>query len=365
MDTKRRAGRRASTTTRTAAGSRTRRSPRTSRTTACSRCSRDKSDERTKEIILDAKRRRRHRGAEDRRLLPARSWTRRRSSRRASRRSRPTSTRSPRSRTPAALVATFAMQRAPHSRRRRSARSSRQDDTDPEHYIANIAPGRPRPPRSRHVRRQEQAVRGRCATATRSTSRRCSTLVGVKDADKRAAAVYALEEKIAAIHWTRVQNRDPQKTYNKMTIAELAEARRPASTGRRGSPRVGLDGQTAINVNQPSAITGDREARQERAARGVEGLPDAPPAHRRGAVPAEAVRRHAASRCTARRSSGTPQLKERWKRGVDQVTGAMGEAVGKIYVAKYFTPETKAHADELVQNLLVVDGPAPRRARPG
>ena len=63
--------------------------------------------------------------------------------------------------------------------------------------------------------------------------------------------------------------------------------------------------------------------------------------------------------------SGTPQLKDRWKRGVDEVTGAMGEAVGKLYVAKYFTPETKAHADELVKNLLDGDGPAPRRARRG
>ena len=36
--------------------------------------------------------------------------------------------------------------------------------------------------------------------------------------------------------------------------------------------------------------------------------------------------------------TGTPQHKDRWKRGVDQVDGALGEAVGKLYVAKYFTP---------------------------
>src|SRR5262249_32942655 len=54
--------------------------------------------------------------------------------------------------------------------------------------------------------------------------------------------------------------------------------------------------------------------------------------------------------------SGTPQLKDRWKRGVDQVTGALGEAVGKIYVAKHFTPDTKAHSDQLVKNLLTSMG---------
>jgi putative endopeptidase len=54
--------------------------------------------------------------------------------------------------------------------------------------------------------------------------------------------------------------------------------------------------------------------------------------------------------------TGTPQLKERWKRGVDGVEGALGEAVGKLYVAKYFTPATKAQADALVKNLLVAMG---------
>jgi len=54
--------------------------------------------------------------------------------------------------------------------------------------------------------------------------------------------------------------------------------------------------------------------------------------------------------------SGTPQLKDRWKRGVDQVVGSMGEAVGKLYVEKYFTPATKAAADKLVKNLLVSMG---------
>lgn len=49
--------------------------------------------------------------------------------------------------------------------------------------------------------------------------------------------------------------------------------------------------------------------------------------------------------------SGTPQLKERWKRGVDLINGTLGEAVGEIYVARYFPPEAKAKADELVRNL--------------
>jgi putative endopeptidase len=49
---------------------------------------------------------------------------------------------------------------------------------------------------------------------------------------------------------------------------------------------------------------------------------------------------------------GTPQLKDRWKRGVDLVGGAMGEAVGQLYVARHFPPEAKAKMDELVRNLI-------------
>ena len=50
--------------------------------------------------------------------------------------------------------------------------------------------------------------------------------------------------------------------------------------------------------------------------------------------------------------NGTPELRERWKRGVALVEGAIGEAVGKIYVERHFPPESKAMMDELVANLL-------------
>jgi putative endopeptidase len=49
--------------------------------------------------------------------------------------------------------------------------------------------------------------------------------------------------------------------------------------------------------------------------------------------------------------SGTPQLKDRWKRGVDLVNGGMGEAVGELYVARHFTPDAKAKMDDLVKNI--------------
>ncbi len=50
--------------------------------------------------------------------------------------------------------------------------------------------------------------------------------------------------------------------------------------------------------------------------------------------------------------NGTPELRARWKRGVALVEGAMGEAVGKEYVARHFPPRSKAMMDDLVANLL-------------
>jgi putative endopeptidase len=183
-------------------------------------------------------------------------------------------------------------------------------------------------------------------------------LIGLKDADKRAAAVYALEAKIAETHWTRVQNRDAEKTYNKLMVADLQKQ----TSGIDWKPwvkAVGFDGQPAFVVAQPSAI--------EAAAKLVKSEPlavwrdyltlhtltDAAPY-----LPKKFVETH--FEMYGKTLTGTPQLKERWKRGVEEVVGGrngkLGEAVGKLYVAKYFTPETKARADQLVKNLLTSMG---------
>ena len=53
---------------------------------------------------------------------------------------------------------------------------------------------------------------------------------------------------------------------------------------------------------------------------------------------------------------GVTQLRDRWKRGVAATSGALGEAVGKLYVAKYFSPEEKTRAQEMVANILAAFG---------
>ena len=180
------------------------------------------------------------------------------------------------------------------------------------------------------------------------------TLAGEKDVEKRAADIYALEEKIAAVHWTRVENRDPVKTYNKLSIDELQKSA-PEVDWKPWLQATGLGKQTHINVNQPTAIAGMAKLVQSepvavwRDYLTLHLLTETAPYLPKAFVDAR-------FEMFGKTLTGTPQLKDRWKRGVDLVTGGLGEAVGKLYVEKYFTPATKAQADELVKNLLVAMG---------
>ncbi len=172
--------------------------------------------------------------------------------------------------------------------------------------------------------------------------------------EKRAAAVYALEEKLAAAQWSRLENRDPVKTYNKMSPADLAKIA-PGVDWQNYLDVLGLGGQTAINVNQPTAFT--------KMAKLVSSQPlDTWKDYTRFHVISEAAPFLSKDFVDANFAfngkilSGTPQLKARWKRGVDGVGNFLGEAVGRLYVEKYFTADTKARADALVQNLLTAMG---------
>ncbi len=228
-----------------------------------------------------------------------------------------------------------------------------QDDKNPDTYIAvMIQAGIGLPDRDMYDVKNKQFEPLRAGYKQYLAS--MFNAINLPDADKRAAAVYALEEKIAKTHWTRVQMRDPDKTYNKMSIAQL-KALAPAFPWSDWLAGVGLAGQTAINVNTPSAISGSaRLVTSEPIGAWRDYLTVHLLTDTANELPKKFVDIH--FDMYGKALSGTPELKAGWKRGVDGVTGAMGEAVGKLYVAKYFTPETKRHADQLVKNLLSAMG---------
>jgi len=175
------------------------------------------------------------------------------------------------------------------------------------------------------------------------------TLAGETNAEARAKALVDFETTIAQAHWTRVENRDSQKTYNKMTVAQLTQSA-PGFDFVTYLREVGTPVDTVI-VGQPSAVTGIAAAIQA-----------APLSVLKDQLLIRTLDGYAAVLPTAFDKerfafygtvlSGTPEQEDRWKRAVDFTSGALADDVSKLYVAKYFPPATKAAADQLVKNII-------------
>lgn len=227
-----------------------------------------------------------------------------------------------------------------------------QDDKDPETYILVLhQDGLGLPDRDFYL--EPDAKMAAIRTAYAAHLEKMLTLAGEADAKARAAALMAFETEIAKVHWTQVDSRDADKTYNKMTLADLQKA----------APGFDFAAYFAANrltpkdvlVSQPSAVTGEAALiakapigvlRDALLLRTLHGYADE--------LPDSIANANFAFYGTT--LSGTPEREARWKRAVDFLKGSMGEEVGKVYVAKYFPPETKAAMDQLVKNVIAAMG---------
>ncbi|HEY1972598.1 MAG TPA: M13-type metalloendopeptidase [Pseudonocardia sp.] len=182
--------------------------------------------------------------------------------------------------------------------------------------------------------------------------RRLAELVGLPEPARIADSVFELETALAEASWDRVTNRDVDKTYTLMSWAQLREQAPGfdwtgwlAALG--GPPRSVAE----VVVRQPSFVTAaaqlwaDRPLRQWQdwlTLRTVSACAEY--------LSAELVEED--FDFYGRTLSGTPVLRERWKRGVSLVEGALGEAVGRLYVAEHFPPAAKERMLTLVANLV-------------
>ncbi|HEY7810737.1 MAG TPA: M13 family metallopeptidase [Allosphingosinicella sp.] len=175
-------------------------------------------------------------------------------------------------------------------------------------------------------------------------------LAGISDPEGRANRIYDLEHKIAESHWTRVQQRQFDKIYNQMDAQKMAQEM-PGFDVQTFLKAAGLDIQPQVIVTTPSALAGAAKLVQSESIQTWRDyLTFRTLSGSAGMLPKAFVDESFAF--NGKVLSGTPQLKDRWKRGVDLVGGTMGEAVGQLYVARYFPPDAKAKADELVKNLI-------------
>ena len=178
------------------------------------------------------------------------------------------------------------------------------------------------------------------------------TLAGIENGEQLAATILALETSLASHHWDQVKDRDATLTYNKLNRSQVM-ALMPAfdwdrylSDGK--IPSIVLD---SVIVQQPSFFQGLGAILEKFDA-------DAWKAWLKwqiisGAAPylsQDFVNENFAFYGTT--LSGTPELRDRWKRAVSMIEGSLGEAVGKVYVHKYFPPEAKTRMEALVANLI-------------
>ncbi|MBV8687319.1 MAG: M13 family peptidase [Alphaproteobacteria bacterium] len=176
------------------------------------------------------------------------------------------------------------------------------------------------------------------------------TLAGIADAEAKAQRIFDLETKIAASHWTRTERRQLDKLYNPMTASQLA-ADLPGFDWPAYLQAAGIAGQDRYIVAQPSALKGAAALVQSEP---LETWKDYL-TYRTVAAAAPMMGKALVAEDFAFNGkvlAGTPQLRERWKRGADLVGDGLGEAIGQLYVARYFPPQAKAKADELVGNLI-------------
>jgi putative endopeptidase len=181
---------------------------------------------------------------------------------------------------------------------------------------------------------------------------RMFTLVGRDDAAADAATVMAVETRLSQGHWERAETRDVQKTYNLLTLTELHDLC-PAFDWEAFIRNLGGSDDSIAEtcVKQPSYLQHLSSALEElpieqwRTWLAIRVIRTAAPY-----LPSDFVETN--FDFYGRTLSGTPQLRERWKRGVAVVEGSIGEAVGRVYVERHFPPASKAMMEELVGNLL-------------
>ena len=230
-----------------------------------------------------------------------------------------------------------------------------QDDKAPETYVASFSQaGLGLPDRDFYLKPDAKLAALRTAYQAYMAQMLALSGVDPAQATTRAAAVMAFETAIATVHWDSIRNRDADQTYNKWTATDFA-AKAPGLPWARYMTAMGVAGRPYYLVAQPSALTGEATLF---AATPLPVLQDY--------ATLKVMRAYASYLPSAidkanfafygTQLSGTPEQQVRWKRAVSATSGAMGEAIGRIYVARYFPPAAKASADQLVANVIAAMG---------
>jgi putative endopeptidase len=204
------------------------------------------------------------------------------------------------------------------------------------------------PDRDYYLRDDERFVAVRKAYVTYVT--RLLSLANRPDPAGAAERVLALETILAKAQWDRARSRDRDATYNKRTRAELQSAT-PNLNWTTYFAQVNASKVADVIVRQPDYLTTvDTTLTSAPLATWKEylsfGVLDAL------ADDLSSPFANASFEFNGKVIGGRQEIRPRWKRAVEATESALGEPVGRLYIARYFKPEAKARMDALVRNLI-------------
>jgi putative endopeptidase len=228
------------------------------------------------------------------------------------------------------------------------------DEKDPNSYSIVLSQGGLGMPDREYYLSDDKALAA-ARDAYKAYLAKMLTLAGASDADKRAQAIYDVEARIAKAHWSRAENRDETKTYNPVTVSALKklapEFAWDAYFAAADVPMTGPKGERVVVVTQNTAFPALAKI-----------FAETPLAVWRDYLTVQYLHSFAAYLPKTfddanfdfygKVLGGQSVQLDRTTRGVHLLDNLLGEALGNIYVDKYFPPESKAKAEKLVANLL-------------
>jgi putative endopeptidase len=185
-----------------------------------------------------------------------------------------------------------------------------------------------------------------------------------------AESLYALEKKMAAANWDRALSRNPELTTHRMSHAEFVALARPfpLATYLAGRGLLPTDRFNVAEIPPTPAVIAAQGLTREQLAKLGTGIPAMMKLVM--ATPVETWKDWMTAKLLSGNSSllpsdlddanfafygqylqGRERQRDRWQRGVSEVEGSLGEAIGKVYVERHFPPSSKAAMEALVANL--------------
>jgi len=221
--------------------------------------------------------------------------------------------------------------------------------SDSEHYTAYLMQGGLQMPDRQYYLEDSDRMRD-IRARYRAHVAAMLKLAGFKDADARAARIVELEHAIAEKHLSLAENEDIHKANNTWKQADFA-VKAPGLEWAEYFRGAGLDKQASFIVWQPGAFAGESALV---ASTPLDTWKDWLAFHLIDAYAGVLPKALNDERFAffGKILQGTPEQRPRWQRGVALVNALLGDAVGQIYVQRYFPPSAKAEAQAMVANII-------------